>query len=57
MISDLQRIPKWLKHEPFELTSRPTPPHFSIMIDGYFGLGNSIAEAAKEARKKRDNAK
>jgi hypothetical protein len=66
MISELQRIPKWMLEERFalyheeNLKSRGPRLVFRVQIfnataDPFDGYGNSIAEAAKEARKARTN--
>lgn len=54
------RFPKWLWDESFLLTYKTTPtPHFFVTLVGkgsesFTGVGHSICEAAKEARKRRD---
>jgi hypothetical protein len=54
------RFPKWLVEERFEITHSPKLdlPFGVVIFDRvsgrYTGCGNSIAEAAKEARKKRE---
>lgn len=58
------RFPKWLFDERFEISYAPTvgDPSFSVVLFSrtsarYCGYGDSIAGAAKEARKKREAAK
>jgi hypothetical protein len=58
--STTHRFPKWLLDERFEITHTPNLglPFGVVLFDKRtsarrFGYGNSIAEAAKEARKKR----
>lgn len=59
MISRLQSCPKWLVQESFAIHYKPKPLHFLVVIQGagsisFEGTGNSLTEAAKMARKKRD---
>ena len=54
------RFPKWLIEERFEITYSPTleVPFCVVLFNKtsarFTGCGHSIAEAAKEARKKRE---
>ncbi len=55
------RFPKWLLLERFEITHSPTvgEPSFTVTLFSQtsarsIGSGNSIAEAAKAARQKRE---
>lgn len=56
------RFPKWLLEERFEITHTPVLRGFPfgvVLFDSRtsarrFGYGNSIAEAAKQARKLRE---
>jgi hypothetical protein len=63
----VHRFPKWLFEGPFTVDFRPTDnlkfavtlPRNSFPGDvtEYTGLGNSVAEAAKRARKHREDRK
>jgi hypothetical protein len=59
-----QHFPKWLLEERFEITHTPifqARPFGVVLFSGtsarYVGYGDSIAEAAKDARKKREGSK
>lgn len=60
MISVNQHYPKWLLEEPFVIHYSPKfKLRFRVVIEGeesvlFEGIGNSVTEAAKMAREKRD---
>lgn len=60
---NLQRFPPWLLQEVFRITYSPNlKPNICLTIynqknDGFVGRGFSVCEAAKDARKQRDNNK
>ena len=60
-MTPIHRFPKWLLDERFEIACAPTigDPKFSVTLFSktsarFTGYGDSIAEAAKDARKKRE---
>jgi hypothetical protein len=56
----LYRFPKWLFEEEYILHYKLKPtPHFFVTLEGkgaqsFTGVGHSVVEAAKKARKQRD---